>query len=170
MTDTSHDAALPDAAFQQHYARVYRHLLRRTGSAEQAQELTQEVFADAASALAQLRPSREQILPWLYTVAGWRLADAARRRGREAATEPERAGADAPQLEHDTALQGALAEAIGRLPLRQREVVTLRLVRGCSFAEIAVLLDLREDACKKRCRRGLDAVRAHLAADGYGPS
>ena len=75
---------LAELAFRRHHAQIYRYLRRRTGDPYRAEDLAQEVFADAAVALSRgERPS--SMLAWLYTIAQRRFADEARRRSRSPA-------------------------------------------------------------------------------------
>src|SRR5919202_2104695 len=68
---------LSERAFRRHYGDVYRFVRRRTRDHHEAEELAQQVFADAA---ASLRADGRPPLAWLYAVAKRRFADEARRR------------------------------------------------------------------------------------------
>lgn len=68
-----------------HYAQVLRYLPRRTRTGEEAEDLAQAVFADAAERLREFEAGSTPVLAWLYTVAQRRLAD----RGRLTARRPE---------------------------------------------------------------------------------
>jgi len=144
-------------AFVRYSADVYRFLLRRTGSHSDAEELTQQVFADAASALSHADPPRS-MRGWLYTVAERRLVDELRRRKRaEELTDAlarERAAADEPPDELD--------EAVDRLPDAHRRIVVMRIVEGRSYREISRELGCNEAACKMRLSRALHRLRNDL--------
>ena len=149
---------LADDAFRRHYAEIYRFVRRRTGDHHRAEELTQQVFADAAAALrADGRPP----LAWLYAIARRRFADFARRSAREPL------GFDAPAAgEYGPRLVEALRAALDQLPDAQREVVILKLWRGLRFAEIADRLGVSEEAARMRFSRGLATLRAVLTEEG----
>jgi RNA polymerase sigma-70 factor (ECF subfamily) len=146
-------------AFVRYSGDVYRFLLRRTRSHSDAEELTQQVFADAASALSHADPPRS-MRAWLYTVAERRLVDELRRRRRAveivAVLGPER-------VAHDEA-SDELEEAVDRLPLSQRRIVVMRIVEGRSYREIARELGCNEAACKMRLSRALRRLREDLRA------
>ena len=157
-------------AFERHYAQILRYLRRRTDSAEEAEDLAQAVFADAAARLRDLEPGAAPVLAWLYTVAQRRLAD----RRRLAARRPEAvAWLESVRIEDDAgygpAVASALKGAIEALPLGQRQVVVMKLLEGRPFAEIARLVGASEAACKMRFARGLEAVRDDLRARGLEP-
>jgi RNA polymerase sigma-70 factor (ECF subfamily) len=150
-----------ESAFRRHYDHVYRYLRWRTHDHHRAEELTQQVFADAA---ASLRETGGPPLAWLYTVAKRRFADEARRRGAlvSAVPKPEATA-------YGPAVAAALQTALERLPEGQRQVVVLKLLRGARFAEIGAALGLTEAAAKMRFVRALEALRTELEGEGVTP-
>ncbi len=150
-----------DRAFRAHWADVVAFLRRRTGSADRAEELAQQVFADAA---ADLRDDGRPPLAWLYTVAKRRFTDELRARGRAARL----VGLPRP-VAYDEDLRTALVSAFARLPESQRSVVMLKLVRGLSFAEVSGELGISETAARMRFSRALEKVRAFLLEEGIEP-
>ena len=159
-------------AFRRHYAQVFRYLRRRSSSYEEAEDLTQAVFADAAERLRFVKPGSPPILAWLYTVAHRRLADQARRASRApvALTSLEPVGArDAEDAYYGRAVAAALRAAIDALPPGQRQVLVMKLLEGRTFAEIARRVDASEAACKMRFARALEALRDDLSSQGIEP-
>ena len=159
-------------AFRRHYEQIFHYLRRRTETRQEAEELAQAVFADAAERLGSFRPGSAPVLAWLYTVAQRRLADQARRAARSLETlgsvESVRAHAVETTI-YGPAVAQALKEALELLPLGQRQVVVLKLLEGRPFAEIASIVGASEAACKMRFARGLEALRAELAGRGVEP-
>jgi RNA polymerase sigma factor (sigma-70 family) len=155
---------IAERAFRRHYGQIYRYVRRRTGDHHRAEELTQQVFADAAASLLE---SDSSTLAWLYTVAKRRFADEARRTSlAEGATlAPVRTG----ELEYGPNVASALREALASLPQGQEQVVVLKLLRGMRFAEIGRVLGVTEDAAKMRFVRALEALRAELEQRGIEP-
>ncbi len=159
-----------EAAYRRHRGDVYRYLLRQTGSADDAEELTQAVFAEAAAALPRLEREPESVIAWLYTVAERRFIDEIRRRTRRRQHVHLLHEAEAvEQSEYGAETAKALRRAIASLPADQRSVVVMRLLDDRPFAEIAAELHTTEAACKMRFARGLAAIRAKLAAEGIAP-
>ena len=151
-----------ETAFRRHYAQVHRFLRARTRDSGEADDLAQDVFADAARSLdADGGP----VLAWSYTVAKRRFADEARRRARVVTlAEARRTSAEyGPDVAH------ALREALDELPLAQRHVVVMKLINGASFAEIASTTGITVDAAKMRFSRGLKSMRAALEEKGVEP-
>jgi RNA polymerase sigma-70 factor (ECF subfamily) len=148
-----------EQAFIHHRMGVYRFLLRRTRDHHEAEELTQQVFAEAASALSRAGAPRS-MRGWLYAVAERRLVDELRRRERVAkllqllaAEPPATSGEAIPTLE----------DAVARLPDGQQQIVVMRIVEGRTYREIARVLECNEAACKMRLSRALSRLRDELA-------
>jgi RNA polymerase sigma-70 factor, ECF subfamily len=154
-----------ERAFRRHYDHVYRYVRRRTRDHDRAEDLTQQVFADA---VLGLRESPSPPLAWLYTVARRRFADEARRD-----TVARRVAALRPVAEesrdYGADVGVALRSAFDRLPSGQREVVVLKLLRGARFAEIGARLGISTEAAKMRFVRALEALRTELEEEGLRP-
>ena len=160
---------LAELAFRRHHAQIYRYLRRRTGDPEQAADLTQEVFADAAAALTRTDRAPDSMLAWLYTIAQRRFADEARRRQRSVeAVALNDALDELPSPDYGTDLAQALRESISRLAPSQQQVVSMKLLRGFSFFEIANECETSEAAAKMRLQRALSTLRADLEQQGIG--
>ncbi len=150
--------ATVEEAYVRYSGDVYKFLLRRTGSHHDADELTQQVFADAASAMSCGDPPRS-MRGWLYAVAERRLIDELRRRKRAS----EIAHELVPEREHVVdETPDALEEAVRRLPYVQRRLVLMRIVEERPYREIARELGCNEAACKMRLSRALQQLRDDL--------
>lgn len=158
------------ATWRRHYGSVYRFVRRRSSSREDAEDVTQEVFAAAAAALAHARLGAEPPLAWLYTVARRRLVDRLRMPLAEQMPLDEEAFADrSDERAYGPAIVRALVEGLGTLEDRQRRVVVLKLFEGRSFAEIAREVGASEEACRMRFSRGLEGLRRQLEEKGVSP-
>ena len=151
--------AVIEDAYVRYRRDLYRFLLRRTGSHADAEELTQQVFVDAASSLVAADPPRS-MRGWLYTVAERRLVDELRRRRRAA----EIARVLSVERPCEEKAPGELGEAVARLPLLQRRLVFMRVVEERPYREIARELGCNEAACKMRLSRALRQLRNELVA------
>ncbi len=169
------DAALVRAAqddpaafgqlYQVHRDRVYWYLLARTGNAEDAADLTQQVFLKALDALPQYRPQRGPFVAWLFGIA------------RNAATNFQRRSVptvawDYPTGEirpimaqdlEDAVLRRESLDQLRRLcaaldPAKQ-ELLALRFVAGLTSAEIGAVIGASEAAAKKRLTRILQSLK-----------
>jgi RNA polymerase sigma-70 factor (ECF subfamily) len=149
---------------RRHYREIYRYVRRRSRSDSDAEDLTQDVFADAARALGTAESGDGPPIAWLYTVAQRRLIDRARRRARRNEVFGDTALdlVAKPPSGYGPEVSDALRSGIERLPQLQRQVVLMKLVQGRSFAEIASAVDATEGACRMRFLRGLEQLRAFL--------
>lgn len=128
--------------------RVYRFLLRRTGSSAEAEDVAQETFLRAWQKLHTFEPERP-LAPWLLTIAARLAASAARRRARVRVAPESAIGyvdAAAPSLmptnpdaRHDRRRIWNIAESV--LNRDQLTAVWLRYVEGLSPAQIARVMD-----------------------------
>jgi RNA polymerase sigma-70 factor, ECF subfamily len=158
-----------ERAFRRHYDHVYRYVRRRTRDHHRAEDLTQQVFAEAVAGLRDSASSPP--LAWLYTVAQRRFADESRRdtlarrvnglRSVQLETSESR--------EYGSDLAASLRSAIDGLAAGQREVVVLKLLRGARFDEIGERLGISTEAAKMRFVRALEALRTELEEEGVRP-
>lgn len=152
-----------------HYRKVFRFVRRRVGSAEDAEDVTQEVFANAAAALGGNAPE-SPTLAWLYTVARRRIVDQLRRPDRSRAVSLELVGETAAaDHAYGEAIGRALDAALATMPEGQRRVVAGRLLQGRSFAELGRELGASEEACRMRFMRGLQHLREEFEKEGLRP-
>jgi RNA polymerase sigma factor (sigma-70 family) len=149
-----------------HTADVWTTALRLTGNHADAEDLVQEVFASAWSALESWPQERIDALrprAWLVTITlnAWR-------NGLRAASRRPRT---APLLDHDSAVRPTdhldaterLGELVALLPEAYRAPVVLRHVVGLSYAEIATALDCPPGTVKAQVSRGLALLRKELS-------
>jgi RNA polymerase sigma-70 factor, ECF subfamily len=150
--------------YAQHHRAIFAYLLRQTGDLHRAEDLTQDVFADAVATLPRVFQPHRPLLPWLYTVARRRAIDAARADRRTAPMSLT----DVVDVSEGDARRNsrAIVQALGTLPAPQRAVVLMRLFHGRSFAEIATALGASESACRMRFSRALRALRKRLESIG----
>ena len=144
-----------------HYGAVYRFVRRRSGSREDAEDVTQEVFLAAIDALNEAR-LQEPSLAWLYTVAQRRLVDRLRRN----AVDP---GVAEPAPRYAAFLVSSLVASLNELDAGQRRVIVMKLFEGRRFREIAAALDLSEEAARARFSRGLRELQQRLREKGVEP-
>jgi RNA polymerase sigma-70 factor (ECF subfamily) len=149
-----------------HTADVWTTALRLTGNPADAEDLVQEVFAAAWSALSAWPAERIEALrprAWLVTITlnAWR-------NGLRSAARGPRTG---PLLDHDAPAHPVdrleeveqLGQLVARLPEAYRAPVVLRHVVGLSYAEIATALDCPPGTVKAQVSRGLALLRKELS-------
>ncbi len=115
---------------------VYRYLSARLNSVEDAEELTQEVFLAALTAIQSLRAEDETgLLAWLYQIARHKMADHLRQRYRHSPAAPleeaEEVETPLPRPEDAAEMEderSELRQALERLTPDQREVILCKYV------------------------------------------
>jgi len=151
------------ALFDRHHDRIHAYLARRLGAA--ADDVASETFLVAFRRRGAYDPARGDAAPWLFGIAV-RLAAAHRRSERRALRRPapERPEPDAalaavdarPSRRESAALRGALAD----LRPGERDALTLHVLAGLSYDEVAAALGVRPGTVASRIAR----ARARLAA------
>jgi RNA polymerase sigma-70 factor (ECF subfamily) len=157
--------------YRDHARRLAGYLMRATGDAEVAADLTAETFAAALIARERYRPELGAPTTWLYGIAAHKLTDW-RRRGYAEDRARRRLRIERPRLsEEDVAELTRLAdevtviELLDDLPSDQRQAVRARLVDERAYGEIAVAEGVSEAAIRQRVSRGLAGLRQRMGDD-----
>jgi RNA polymerase sigma-70 factor (ECF subfamily) len=85
-----------------------------------------------------------------------------RRARREADAFLEAEQTAAPSLDVDSESQRALADAVGRLPREQREVVVMKIWNELTFADIGTVLGISQNTAASRYRYALSTLKRNL--------
>jgi RNA polymerase sigma-70 factor (ECF subfamily) len=160
-------------------APIFNLVLRLTNDQAEAENMTQETFLRAYTALPHSR-TELAFKPWLFQIAVNLCRDWARKKrpaafselAQEAEAAPEEAIEDQSPLPLDqieeSELQRALAHAIGELPDIYRAVVTLRYTEELSYDEIAAVLKLPINTVRTHLFRAKTILRKSLADWQFG--
>jgi RNA polymerase sigma factor (sigma-70 family) len=150
------------------------HLLGRSGSAEDAEDIAQDAFTRAFAGIREKQVDGS-FKAWLYTIARNRTIDVMRSRRERVASldsdsvEPPTAPAsDGPdQRAEQRAELDWLVAAVGELPERQRDALLLKELAGLSHRRIADELETTVSATKKLISRGRDGIEVAASSAGY---
>lgn len=167
-----------ELAVHEHQDRLYTLAYRYLGHAHDAEDVTQDAFVRAYRALRGYDPARIRQLDlraWLTTI----LLNLVRNRARGATARAHAgpvAGANVPSRPDEQPDRVAerrdegrrLGHLVATLPPRYRAAVLLRHVDGCSYAEMAAILDRPEGTLKAQVHRGTELLRAAYEADERG--
>lgn len=142
---------------------VYRYLYSRVGQAEEAEDLTSQVFLEALEHINRFYPSGT-FAAWLFTIARRRSVDHFRKMQRV-----ESLGEDLPHPEHDPLAHviqneelNRLAEKVIRLEPGERELLRLRFAAGLQFTAIGELMNRTPDAARMALNRLLGKLGHQL--------
>lgn len=166
------DAAAWEEIVQRYHRRIYNICYRFAGSADDAQDLTQDVFIRMYRTLNTYDTEKGAFTTWLTTMTRNMLVDHFRKTKQERLTD----SLDATNSEHEDALplgdripdQGpapdsgvqsreareAVHQALQKLSPELREAVILRDLQDLDYREIAMVLKVPEGTVKSRINRG----------------
>jgi RNA polymerase sigma-70 factor (sigma-E family) len=142
-------------AFDGLYRQSYRVAFRVLGDRGDAEDVAQEALARALVRWGTLRGRPEA---WVTRVSVNLAIDRYRRRKRSSPSLHGPVGVVDPYI----AERVDLAEALRKLPRRQREVVVLRYLADWSEADVAAEIGCSIGAVKSHGSRGLSALRRRL--------
>ena len=162
------DAAGLEALYDRYATLVYSLALRIVRNTSDAEDVTQEAFAQVWVHAKRFDATRGAVAAWLSVIARSRALDRLRRRSAATgggASSPD--GLDAipdptPSVEliAASAEQAAAArEALAALPADQRAVLELAYYEGLTQAEIAARTSTPLGTVKTRIRTGLQRIR-----------
>ena len=159
------DGSAERALYDAHVDRVYRLTFRMAGSADLAEDFTQDTFVRAFGHLAEFR-GEASFSTWLHAIAVSVVLNGMRRvkRLREREVELEAAGemgAEGREAEPD--LKQRLRQAIDGLPEHARMVFLMHDLEGYTHEEIGEVLGIPSGTSKARLFRARAALREELA-------
>jgi RNA polymerase sigma-70 factor, ECF subfamily len=171
------DAAGLEALYDRHATAIYSLALRIVRDTSDAEDVTQEVFAQAWAQAGRYDQARGAVAAWLLMMARSRALDRLRR--RKAARKPgpgddvlEAIPDPAPSVEITTAAdeQARTARiALASLPAAERAALELAYYEGLTHVEIAARTATPLGTVKTRIRTALRRVREMMAAPQATP-
>jgi len=151
---------------RRHVNLVYSAAMRQVRSPQLAEEISQSVFADLASAAARLKPDTI-VTAWLYQVTRRTAIDVIRRESRRQARERLAAEMAAMNTTADWShIEPLLDEAMEALDETDRAAVLLRYFENKSLREVGESLGTSDDAAQKRVIRAVERLREFFSKRG----
>jgi len=160
--------------YQKNVERIYRYHLARTGSVEDAQDLTAETFHTALESFASYNPAQGCAAAWLTGIAQHKLVDHFRRSrhddpNAQIEDQPDRAvSTEEASAQHLQMAQ--VSAALRKLPADRAEALSLHFFAGLSLSETGQVMRRGDEAVKKLIHRGLADLRRHLAYTPTAPA
>jgi RNA polymerase sigma-70 factor, ECF subfamily len=163
--------------YQRHHLPLYRTALALTHERGAAEELLQEAFLRAYRHLARVElPAGSSLRPWLHRILINLAHDWSTRQRRQpgalesAAERLLAASAPSPErLVEQHELERVVADAVARLPFKQRVVVVLYYLHDMDLTEISTTLGLPPGTVKSRLFYGRARLRTELESDRRVP-
>jgi RNA polymerase sigma-70 factor (ECF subfamily) len=149
--------------FRAHMPEVSRFLTRRV-EPEAVEDLAAELFSIAWGKRGSIPQGYE--LPWLYKTARYLISNHRKKANNRARIElliarPEAA----PSAESIALADSTLANAWGRLQVLERELISLWAYEGLSNKEIALAMEITENAAAIRLTRAKQKLKTLLEAE-----
>jgi RNA polymerase sigma-70 factor (ECF subfamily) len=166
------DQAAAAGLYDRHCRPVYSLILRIVGDETEAEDVLQEVFAQAFRQASRYDSGRGAVAAWLLVMARSRAIDRLRaRRTRFDARSGQTQTLDempdsqpnAASVMIDAEQTRLVQQALSELPLLQRIAIELAYYEGLSHSEIAERLEQPLGTVKTRIRLGLLKLRDVLA-------
>ncbi len=156
-----------DTLYRRYLPRIYRYTCAQTANAEDAADLTQQIFLQALDALPAYRARGLPFAAWLFRIARNAVIDAHRRRRHSALaweTLPEALHTSSSDNDPETLLLrreslGRLHELLAALDGEKRELLALRFAGQLSSSEIATVVGKSPAAVKKQLTRLIQALK-----------
>jgi len=147
----------------EHHAAVYRYAYRLTGSAPDAEDLSQQVFLTAHQKLSQLR-SEESTRSWLFTILrNCFFKSCKKRRPVPAGSLDLKVESLAVEAPEDAAVSSdQLQQALNELPEKFRVVLTMFYYEELSYRQIAEQLHVPIGTVMSRLSRAKRHLRGRL--------
>ena len=147
-----------------HYVKpVYRYLFSRLGDRSDAEDATAQTFLSLLEGIDRYREDGH-FSAWLFSVARRKAADHFRQATRSSFL-PDDLPAfedDLLQQTHQRERRKKLQELLGTLTDDEQELLRLRFAAGLAYAEIARVLERKEDAVKKSLYRLLEKMQNRM--------
>ena len=151
---------------------LHAFICRLTGEPAEAPDLFQETFIRVFQHAATFR-GESRFKTWLYAIAA-NVCRSHRKRGRESFSAAEKTPVPFSHGTNGAAeakeIGQRIGQAVGALPLEQREVFVLKVYDELSYAEIARAVGRPLGTVKSQMRLALGKLRAELRqiAEAYG--
>lgn len=173
--EQAEEAAL-SVLYDRYQRLVYSLAYQSLGEQGLAEEITQEVFIRIWEKASSYRPEQGKVLTWVVTITRNRAIDLYRRRK----VRPENNTIDWEDLEPGEQSDGVNIEAevemtlerqriraaLGKLPVEQRQALSLAFFRGYTHTEIAASLQEPLGTIKTRIRSAMQKLQT-LLMDEY---
>lgn len=157
--------------YNEYYEPILRFMNLRVPSADDAEDLTQQVFIRFYRNLQNWEDRGFSPLAYIFTIARSVIADHWRRNKHRPVENSEdillliEDNTDGPArriIEQEGVSN--IINAIGNLPKNYQEVISLRLIKGLKNPEIAKIINKSEVATRKLYSRGIQKLRQELGS------
>lgn len=168
-----HDPRAFGELYEHHVDRIYTYIYYRTGSQQDAEDLTARTFYRALDSIGRYTDRGVPFSAWLYRIAHNLVANWHRDRSRRRELSLEDhivLSNEAENPEHQAEIgekREALLGAIRRLPKDRQLLLLLKFMEALPNAQIGRIMGRSEGAIKSLYHRTLVALREDLKTRGF---
>lgn len=147
--------------YQLHIDKIYRYIVRRVPTIQDAEDLAAEVFVNMVEGLSSYTVTGAPFEAWLYRIAAARVIDYYRRNKKQIDDLSDNFPDDELQPESvllQTQDVNFLRHALQQLPDEQQTILILRFVERKSHDEVALMLGKSVTAIKSAQHRALSRL------------
>lgn len=160
--------------YRRYVKKIFNLVYRMVGTAQEAEEVTQEVFYQAYRALPSFQ-GRSQFYTWIFRIGTNIALQHVKKQARKRKELPFEevldtqlppagyaGGSNPEKLAESRAFYLALERAVNVLPPNQRVVMILGPIQGHTYEEMANILGTNEEVIKGRLHRARENIREML--------
>ena len=161
--------------FSKYGERVFRYAYRLISDAEKAEEVTNDVMLEIWKHAPKFE-GRSRVSTWILGIARHVALNAVRRKEfvtvdiDETPEAPEENTVTAAGEKDRETLKQALKNALSKLSPEHRDVVELTFFHGCSYQEIAEIVDCPQNTVKTRMHHAKKQLMGLMVEAGLDPS
>ena len=144
--------------FREHGNQVNKFAFYMLGNREEAADAVQEIFLRISKSISKVHDT-DNLKAWMWIIARNHICDVARKNRIRKTVSLEFGGLESlpdRRVDPDTSL--VLMECIAQLPLPQRQVVVLRLIKDLSIEESASILGRSPGYVRVALHRALQSM------------
>lgn len=154
-----------EEVYQTYHDRIVRYINGKVSNIHVAEDLTSDVFVKVYSKFADYDESKASISTWIYTIANNRVIDYYR-------TNHISEDIDEQDIREDFSIEDSilreealeeLAQALGKLPERERDLIIMHYYDGINLKEISVRMKLSYSYIKILHNKSLNMLKGLLA-------
>jgi RNA polymerase sigma-70 factor (ECF subfamily) len=159
--------------YERYFDRVYAYLRVLLRDSHEAEDAAQQVFTNVFEALPRYEKRAQPFRAWLFTIARNHGLKRLQQRARQEPVEEEalarHSAREQPSEDMDLRVLGWISDSdlmlfLERLPVPQRQVLTLRFMLDLTTAEIAEVLERTPSDIRALQSRALRFLRQRLVA------
>lgn len=148
-----------------HLPSVSRYVVRMTGTSNEAEDITQDVFLRLWTHAARYDPRKARLTTWLHNIAHNLCIDHFRRQGRITyeGNEDETPGGSEPDTVFYEENRGQMIkQALMAIPERQRSAIVMCHYQGLTNKEAASTMNISVEALESLLARGRRSLKKLL--------